>query len=188
LQSKRKNLDSQHESEKKALDEQMTIELKNLDVEYDERERLILTQQKNGEEGITQKLNQELQNINNISIDLRDFDVKRNKKYLELCIAEESLVKQQKYQEAHVIILRKKELEQSVKSKLEKIKNNKMNKEVDKLKQKHQTELDNIRKANELELTKTKTQKSMTSEKIVNKYRNKRVDLENQQKTRKIAK
>jgi len=46
LQSKRKNLDSQHESEKKALDEQMTIELKNLDVEYDERERLILTQQK----------------------------------------------------------------------------------------------------------------------------------------------
>jgi len=40
-----------------------------------------------------------------------------------------------------------------------------MNKEVDKLKQKHQTELDNIRKANELELTKTKTQKSMTSEK-----------------------
>jgi len=115
--------------------------------------------------------------------------LKETKKYLELCIAEESLVKQQKYQEAHVIILRKKELEQSVKSKLEKIKNNKMNKEVDKLKQKHQTELDNIRKANELELTKTKTQKSMTSEKIVNKYRNKRVDLENQQKQeKKIAK
>lgn len=113
-------------------------------------------------------------------------NVKFSKLYLELKNQEENLVKQQRYKEAGVV---QKKIENLEKGDSEKWNNNKTDKiksQTVKTAQKHLAEKNALKKKIEVELEGMRKEKDAGLERIMHKYKNRKFDLEMQQKQEKL--
>lgn len=108
--------------------------------------------------------------------------VKFSKKYLDLKNQEENLAKQQKYKDAMLIKKQRENLEKVDKEKFNSEKTEKIKSQSIKTANKHLNEKNALRKKIELELDELKKKKIMMTNTLILKYKNRRSELELQQK------
>ena len=93
---KKKDLTSQHQNEFKLLDEKYNQELVQFNGEWNEKFSKLDEESKSIEEIMNQRHSKEMGDLENL-INSSNKNIKFSTQYQQLCIGEESLVKQQKY-------------------------------------------------------------------------------------------
>ncbi len=112
--------------------------------------------------------------------------LKYSKEYLEFKSQEENLVKQQRYKEASYTRKKMEGIEKVEMEKFNKVKTDKVKSETVKTAQKHLAEKNTLKKKIENEIEMVRKEKDDGLEIILHKYRNRKIDLEMQQKQEKI--
>jgi hypothetical protein len=183
---KKKDLSVQHIEEIKILENTYNRELYEFNEFWEKKIDLFNEKAKANEETLALKQRKELEELISTLEQKLPKTVKFSKEYLDLKQSEFNLVKQERYVEAHQIktkcdIMESKETEKYHKERNEKIRNKseqlaaKQFLEKNALKQKLDKEFDELKKEKESEL-----------EKIFHKFKNRRLDLELQQKHEKV--
>ena len=134
------------------------------------------------EESLTAKQSKEMEELYNYLEQKLPKQVKYSKYFLDFKSQEENLVKQQRFKEAVLIkkkldSLNKIDSEKFNKDKYEKIKSQSV-----KTANKHMNEKNSLRKKIEIEYEVMKKEKQVQLEKLLLKYKNRKTELENQQR------
>jgi len=147
---KKKDLTSQHQTELKLLEDKYNDEALSFNEEWNEKFRKLEEESKSIEEGINQRHVKETNDLTNL-INGSNKNVKFSTKYLQLGLSEENLVKQQKYNEAHVVTLKIQALEKVELDKFNKEKLEKFKKKNENLEKKQVQEKNSFKKKIEIE-------------------------------------
>lgn len=186
----RKELEILHYNELKNLEQNFISEIDNLNEEYNKKITEIENQSKLWEDEIDSRHKEEVLELSKQISDQMISKFKNNKEYLNLIKQEELLVKSLKYiinfnrlKEAHVIKIKREKIQKKNEEeckKLEKIKTSSNNRlQFDKLEKKHKQEKDLLKAKIERELEKIKKEKLLTIDQLHQKFKNKKLILEN---------
>lgn len=183
----KKALLSQHEIELHSLEEEYNREIMEYHNKWENKMSDFQTSEKSEEDVLNDSHNKEMKSLSE-SIDetYKNIIPKHSREYLDLRQVEMTMVKQERYLEAHLVktkadsIVRKEE-EKFNKEKSEKIKN-----KVDKLMKKQNLERTTMKEKFAIEFEMLKKHKETDLERLVNKFKNRKYDLDIQQKNEKL--
>jgi hypothetical protein len=147
--------------------------------EFEERSKAL-------EESLNQKHAKETDELYSMLEQKLPKNVKFSREYLELKNQEENLVKQQRFKEALLIKRKSEALEKLDSERFSKGKSEKIKSESVKTANKHLLEKNALKKKIEIEFEVMKKQRQQGMEKINHKYKNRKFDLEVQQKQEKL--
>lgn len=178
----------QHENEMKALEEEYNRELMYFHESWDERFRELQDKSRKEEDSLIENQEKEMQALYDYLEETlpKLIFLKHSKEYLDLRQIEMNMVKQELYLEAHRIKLKADALLKEEEDKFNKEKEKKIKIKIDKLKKKQSLERNTLKEKLTIEAEISKKTKSDELEKLIHKFKNKKVDLEIQQKQEKI--
>lgn len=183
---KRKDLEFQHMSEVENLEQTYRQEVEEYNAEWDAKFRELEERSRIFEEQLNEKHAKEMEELYAFLEQKLPKNVKFSREFLELKNQEMNLVKLQKFKEAAVIQKKIEALEKKDSEKWNKEKNDKIKSQTVKTAQKHLIEKNAMKKKIEIELEVMKKEKDYGLEIIVHKYKNRKFDLEKQQKQEKL--
>ena len=181
--SKKQDLSQKHQVENEKLESIFKSEMNELESKYQKFFNDLEEKSKIMEEKLNEKHQNEMEELYNFLDTKLPKNIKHSKKFLDLKNMELNLAKQQKYKEAQRI---KKQCED-----IEKLDSEKFNREIsDKIKSqsiktanRHLNEKNSFKKRIELEWEEAKKKKDSEVQVIVLRYKNRKSELENQQKS-----
>jgi len=149
--------------------------------EWNEKNKRFEEESKSMEEALNQKHANELAGFEKEINASPTKAPKLSTTYLQLCMSEEILVKQQKYNEAHVVTQRKQAIEKEQLEKHNKERTEKNKKKLENLEKKHQQEMAAFKSKVGIEYEMMLKHKDQELAKIAYKYKVRKTALENQQ-------
>lgn len=179
---RKKQLQSQHTVEVESLESAYKSELDDFNANWDQRFKEFEDKSKKDEDGLNQKHSKEMEELYAFLEQRLPKNVKYSKNYLDLKSQEENLVKQQRFKEAALL---KKQIESMDKFDTEKFNKDKYEKiksQSVKTANKHMAEKANLRKKVEIGYEMLKKARQAEMEKLLLKYKNRKTELDNQQK------
>ena len=179
---RKKQLVLQHNIEVDALDNAYKQELEDFNSNWDEKFKKLEEKSKTMEEGINLKHDTQMKQLYEYLENKLPKNVKFSKNYLEIKNQEENLVKLQRFKEAAALKRKLEELDKVDTEKFNKDKYEKIKSESVKTANKHMNEKNALRKKIEIEFEVLKKERQINLEKLLLKYKNRKHELENQQK------
>lgn len=181
-QERKKQLLLQHGIEVDSLDNSYKQELDDFNINWDEKFSKLEEKSKMMEDSLNDRHNKQMNELYEYLELKLPKSIKYSKSYLDTKSQEENLVKLGRFKEAALL---KKKLDE-----IEKIDTDKFNKEkYDKIKSesvrtanKHMNEKSSLRKKIDIEFEMLKKERQKNLEKLLLKYKNRKAELENQQK------
>lgn len=157
-------------------------EYEELEAVYNNRFSELEARSANMEENLNMKHQKEMENFY-IDLDKKlPKNMKHSKKFLDLKSQELNLAKQQKYKEANLIKRKCDEIEMEDLDRFNKEKTEKIKSQSIKTANKHLNEKNALKKRIELEFEEVKKEKQRQLEILIHKFKNKKAELEIQQK------
>jgi hypothetical protein len=182
---KKNNLEYQHVGEIGNLEQSYTKELEDFNNEYELKFQELEIKSKNSEMNLKEKHAKEMEDLYAFLEQKLPKNVKYSREYLELRSQEQNLVKLQRFKEAS-FVSKKVEVQEKIDAeKWNKEKTEKIKSQTVKTAQKHLSEKNALKKKIEVEIEALKKEKEFGIQRIVLKYKNKKFDLELQQKQEK---
>ena len=183
LSSERKRqLIIQHGVELDALDNAYKLELEDFNLAWDDKFRGLEEKGRALEETLGLKHEQQMKELYEYLENKLPKNIKYSKAFIDTKNQEENLVKLQRFKEAGALKKRLEELERADTEKFNKDKYEKIKSESVKTANKHTNEKVALRKKIEMEFEVLKKERQFNLEKLLLKYKNRKVELENQQK------
>jgi hypothetical protein len=179
---RKKQLVLQHTVEVDALDNAYKQELEDFNSNWDEKFRKLEDKSKSMEDGINIKHDTQMKQLYEYLENKLPKNVKFSRTYLDVKKQEENLVKLQRFKEAASLKRKLEELDKIDTEKFNKDKYEKIKSESVKTANKHMNEKNALRKKIEIEFEVLKKERQLHLERLLLKYKNRKNELENQQK------
>lgn len=179
---RKKQLGQQHSIEIDSLDNSYKTELDEFNNQWDNKFKKLEEKSKSLEDTLNEKHNRQMNELYEFLELKLPKNVKYSKSYLELKNQEENLVKLGKFKEAASIKKKIDEVEKFDNDKFNKDKYDKIKSESVRTANKHMNEKASLRKKIEIEFEVLKKERQTNLEKLLLKYKNRKAELENQQK------
>lgn len=179
---KKKQLMEQHNIEIQSLDNAYKNELDEFNVAWDEKFKKLEEKSKNLEDSLNEKHNKQMNELYEYLEMKLPKNVKYSKTYLDTKNQEENLVKLGRFKEAAIMKKKLEEIERTDTEKFNKDKYERIKAESVKTANKHMNEKNTLRKKIETEFEILRKDRQSNLEKLLLKYKNRKTDLENQQK------
>jgi hypothetical protein len=186
LGKKKKDLTFQHMQELDNLDMAFKKEQEDYINSWETKFGEFEEQSRQLEEALKEKHMKEMEELYNYLEQKLAKNVKFSKHYHELKSQEENLVKQQNFKEAALIKKKAEEVERKDTEKWNKEKTDKIKSQSVKTAQKQLNEKNALRKKIDIQLEVMRKEKDSGIERILHKYKNRKFDLEMQQKQEKL--
>lgn len=183
---KKKELNYQHSSEMENLENSYKKEIEEFHSEWDMKFKEFEDRSKAMEDTLNQKHSKEMEELYTFLEQKLPKNVKFSREYLELKNQEETLVKQQRFKEASLIKKKAENLEKVDTETWNKAKTEKIKSQSVKTAHQHLIEKNALKKKIEIEFDVMKKQRQSGLEQINHKYKNRKFDLEMQQKQEKL--
>lgn len=181
-QERKKQLIMQHNIEVDSLDNSYKAELEDFNISWDERFAKLEDKSKTMEDSLNEKHDDQMKKLYEYLENKLPKNVKFSKAYLDARNQEENLVKLGRFKEASQLKRKLEELERADTDKFNKEKYEKIKSESVKTANKHMTEKTALRKKIETEFEILKKERQTNLERLLLKYKNRKGELENQQK------
>jgi len=185
--SKKRDLTRKHQFEMGSLDELYKKELENLELIYNNKFNELEMKSKQLEDSLNFKHQEEMKKFYASLEEKLPKNVKYSKKYLDLKNMELNLAKQKKYKEAQQIKKKCEEIEIEDTNRFNKEKNDTIRAQSMKNANKQLNERNALKKKLELEYEELKKDKQFQLDVLIHKYKNKKAELENQQKMENVV-
>jgi hypothetical protein len=179
---RKKQLAQQHSVEIDSLDNSYKTELEDFNNQWDDKFKKLEDKSKSLEDSLNEKHNRQMNELYEYLELKLPKNVKFSKSYLELKSQESNLVKLGKFKEAASIKKKIDEVEKFDNDKFNKDKYDKIKSESVRTANKHMNEKASLRKKIEIEFEVLKKERQTNLEKLLLKYKNRKAELENQQK------
>ena len=179
---RKKQLILQHDVEVNSLDNSYKNELDDFNSSWDDKFKKLEEKTKSLEDSLAQKHNQQMNELYEYLEMKLPKNVKYSKAYYEAKSQEENLVKIQNFAEASQMKKKIEEIEKADTDKFNKEKYEKIKSESVKTANKHMSEKATLKKKIEMEFEVLKKERQSNLEKLLLKYKNRKNELENQQK------
>lgn len=179
---RKRQLVIQHGVELDALDNAYKYELEEFNNAWDNKFRSLEEKGRSLEDNLSLKHENGMKELFDYLEKHLPKTAKFSKAYIDTKNQEENLVKLQRFKEASFLKKRLEELEKADTQKFEKDKYDKIKSESAKTANKHTIEKSALRKKIEMEFEVLKKERQYNLEKLLLKYKNRKVELENQQK------
>lgn len=183
---KKKELHLQHHNEMENLENSYKKEIEDFNGEWDVKFKEFEERSKMMEDSLNHKHAKEMEELYTFLEQKLPKNVKFSREYLELKGQEESLVKQQRFKEASLIKKKAENLEKTDTEGFNKTKTEKIKSQSVKTAHKHLVEKNSLKKKIEIEFEVMKKQRQEGLEQINHKFKNRKFDLEQQQKQEKL--
>ena len=170
-----------------SLDELYKKELENLELIYNNKFNELEMKSKQLEDSLNFKHQEEMKKFYASLEEKLPKNVKYSKKYLDLKNMELNLAKQKKYKEAQQIKKKCEEIEIEDTNRFNKEKNDTIRAQSMKNANKQLNERNALKKKLELEYEELKKDKQFQLDVLIHKYKNKKAELENQQKMENVV-
>ncbi len=184
--TKKRELQGKHSEEITRLDAIFKKELEELEMKYENIFLELDNRAKTQEAKLNEKHQNEMEELYNF-LDMKlPKNVKYSKRYLELKNQELNLAKQQKYKDALLVKKQCEDLDRLDTERFNKDKTDKIKSQSIKTANKHLNEKNAFKKKIELEFEEIRKRKDVEVGTIVLKYKNRKAELDNQQKLEQI--
>jgi hypothetical protein len=182
---KKKDLSDQHAAELKQLEENYNHEMIDFQEVWDKRQKDFEDKANKEEETLGEIHQKEIQHLYNQLDNILPKVYKHSVEYLDLKKIEAGLVKQERFLEANKIKIKADAVAKLEEEKFNRERNDKIKKKVDFLIKKQQSEKATLREKITQEFEYDRKIKENELEKIIHKYKNKKLELDLQQKQEK---
>jgi hypothetical protein len=183
-----KNIESQHEIEMRFLQEECDKELGDFQSWWDNKFSDFGQKSKMEEDVLNENHSNEMKELLQYIEEVlpKIYFLKYSKEYLDLRQIEYNMKKQEMYMEASMIKMQADMMQRNEIEKFNKEKESLIKSKMDKLMRKQSLEKSALNEKNFIEFEIMKKEKEANLDKIIQKYKNKKNDLENQHKTQRL--